>query len=176
MLITEVSLISKRRLPLQTPEHSQDLLVLTAGSKIWYCLTLMVIHLLTGGFVYHTDKPNNCWHLLRHSCSSSILHVPCSQNHTAPSQTHFPVLTVVCLWLLSIINGSFFSQSIYLKMSVLSSPFLTHLFSKQQIPYPAYLTSVLDCGSSPWTCFLPLLPLMLSQWHKTSAQPHQCQQ
>lgn len=68
----------------------------------------MAIHLLTGGFVYHTDKLNNYWHLLLHSCSSSIPRVPCCQNHTAPSQTHFSVPTVVCLWLLSIINGSVF--------------------------------------------------------------------
>lgn len=61
MLITDVSLISKRPLPLHPAEHSQDLLLLQAGSKIsWYCLSLVVIHLLTGGFVYHTDKPNNC--------------------------------------------------------------------------------------------------------------------
>lgn len=43
--------------------------------------------------------------LLLHSCSSSILRVPCCQDHTAPSQTHFSVPDVVCLWLLSIING-----------------------------------------------------------------------
>lgn len=118
-------LLLQKNLPVHSPGDSQDLLPLGAGSKIsQYSLTLIAIHLLTERVLFITLTNLK----IAQAFSSIPAALPSCTSLTfrttlwSITDPVLSVLTVACLWLITIVNGSFFSHSIYFQMSVSSSP------------------------------------------------------
>lgn len=165
----------RKNLLVHTLGDSQDLLLLGAGSKISGYLDYPTdSHSSFDGVgsFYHADKPNSCSSLLLLSCSSSILHIPHPQNPTVVHHRPSFLPLLLCAFDSYILQmNNFFPEHVL--SDVLPPLLLTYLF-------PATTTHI-PCAShnQSWTAvpipghnLLPLLPLLLSQWYKTSAQPH----
>lgn len=120
-------LLLQKNVPVHTPGDSQDLLLLGAGSQISrYCLTLMVIHLLTEWVLLITLTNL----VIAQTCSFVPAALPSCTSPTFRTTLWSitdPVFCTRCGVPLThkYCKRIIFSQSVYFQMSVLSSPLLT---------------------------------------------------